>query len=208
MSNQTAGNTNDLIGFISKQLNPEHLSSIINESILKSLSQYVDQYIKREIEALICTIVKKEIDSIKNHIQVVIVEFYNQLQKNLDMFRSLQIQLANKGMNKNVDPICEAFDRGNYSEGFSKILVTDDDSSVDQYLKILDFSKIGEENLDQKVAIEVANWAISRPNKELLEKMISIIQKGEGLASLLRKIVSKQNPLLSQAKAMIIKKSL
>lgn len=207
MSNQP-GNANDLIGFISKQLNPEHLSTIINESILKSLSQYVDQYIKREIETLINNIVKKEIDSIKTHFQLVIVEFYNQLQKNLDIFRSLQIQLSNKGSNKHVDPICEAFDSGNFTEGFSKILVIEDENTFDEYLKIVDLSKIGEGNLDQKVAIEVANWAISRPNKELLEKMISIIQKGEGLASLLRKIVSKQNPALTQAKAMIIKKSL
>lgn len=200
--------TEDLIRFIGKQLDPENLSNIINISISKTLSDHIDHYIKKELESLISSIVQKELNEIRSQFNLVIVEFYQHLQKNLDMFRSLQIFLANKGINKTVDPICEDFTQGNYTEGFKKLMNVEEDEIKAEYLKIVDFSKITEENIDQKVAIEVASWAISRLNNELVEKMINVIRKGEGLTSLLRKIVSKQSPALSSAKAMIIKKSL
>lgn len=200
--------TEDLIKFIGKQLDPENLSNIINISISKTLSDHIDQYIKKELESLISNIVQKELNEIRSQFNLVIVDLYHHLQKNLDMFKSLQIFLANKGISKAVDPICEDFSQGNFTEGFKKLLNVEEEESKGEYLKFVDFSKITEDNIDQKVAIEVGSWAVSRANNDLLEKMINVIRKGEGLTSLLRKIVSKQNPALSSAKAMIIKKSL
>ena len=200
--------TQDLMSFISKQLCPETISSIINESLMNSISRYIDIYVKREVENLIKNIVQQEIESIRNHINSVVVDIYEHLQKNVDMLKSIQIFLANQKLSPKIDPIMAAFESRDYTRAFNLMMNLEEESAKDEYSRAINLQELNDSNIDQKVAIDIANWAIARSNKELLTKMVEIIKKGEGLNLLLRKIVSKQDKSLVEVKNMIIKKSL
>jgi hypothetical protein len=200
--------TQNLMNFISQQMCPETISSIINQSLMSSISKYIDEYIKREVENLIKNIVQQEIEEIKSHINSVVIDIYQHLQKNLDMLKSIQIFLANQKLSPQIDPIMKAFDSKDFSTGFSMLMNLEDDKNKEEYLKIINFHELNESNVDQKVALNVGIWAITRSNKELLAKVAEIVKKGEGLNILLRKLVSKQDKSLNDVKNLIIKKSL
>jgi hypothetical protein len=200
---------NNLVEYISMQLSPENISDIINTSLQSSLKKYIDEYVSREIKNLIMKALSVELETIKNQVCVFINESKKILDMNLEVIKKFgNIQHVETNPLPGRDEILENIEMKRFNLAVESILKIQDNQYQDYYLSSFSIGEVNENNLSQQNAVDLAFLAIGKRNKEILLKMVTIIKKGEGLLSVLRKIVQVNDPDLIEIRNMIIKRNL
>ena len=193
----------NLIEYISEQLAPENLAGIIQISLKTAISKLIDDYIKSQFTEVIRDLIKKEIDAIRYQFQ----GFVNEAKKIMD----LNIEFISRnsgGQAVKKDDLLDNLKSKKINQAFECFFNLQDVGQQEYYASCFNFEDFNEGNIEQKNAVTMALWAVSRRHKELLIKMIAIIRKGDGLSCVLREIVKANDPGLSDLRAIVIKKNI
>lgn len=195
----------NLIEYISEQLSPDNLAEIIQESLKAAIPKLIDDYIKSQFTDLIRDLIKKNIDSVLVQIEDIVNETKQLLKQKSDFINK---STDSQSQSPNTDKLLESLNTKKFNQAFEYFLNLKDVSHQEYYASCFNLEEFNESNLEQKNAVSMAIWAISRRSKELLIKMISIIRKGEGLSSVLREIVRTNDAGLGDVRAIVIKKNI
>ncbi|OMJ67283.1 hypothetical protein SteCoe_35600 [Stentor coeruleus] len=196
-----------LMNLLEAQLSTQNLQQIIEKAVVSIVSKHIESYITKQIEIYIDSLIQQEISKVTESYQKLISEIYEAHNKNVNLLKSIQYHIAQNVNPKIVDPIIEAFDNRNFTEGFNLLIEISDESRLFEYFKYVNLNHVNEENISQDLALRVGLWALNKPWEECVERMCMIIQKGPKLSEMLRKIVSRGEASLSKAKGIAIKKS-
>ena len=198
---------------IRNQLSNENLQQIIEGAIFPQVSQYIKNQLNSQIHSLIYAIVLEEVDKLNDRVNAMIAEIFQHQEKNADLLKSIQFHLSGQISPRKADRIGDAFEKKNFNEAFALWLALPDVNSRISYLACVNCKEINEGNLNKDIAMRLASWALSldkvpQETISLITAMCAIIPKGPNANELLRKIVGKAEPLLADAKSLLIKKSL
>lgn len=123
-----------LANFIAEQLSPNVLSDILRDSLLNEVKSYVHHCLNTEVENLISTIVKKEVESLRQQCNLALENLANQLQETLSALKSQNSPSYQKDpiIKSNQNPLL--FTKPNIPEPLlSQSISITPDSSSDNY---------------------------------------------------------------------------
>lgn len=203
----------ELGNYITTMLSEHNLKPIIEQAIVKTVSEHIQTYLNTNVKDFIQSLIKQEIDKVTEKFNSNIAQILDSHQKNADLLKSIQYHLAEKINPREVDRIAEALDRKEFNQAFDMILDLQDDQMKIRYLSGVNFEDMNLNNLDEDLAMRAGLWALGmekvwRETLPLIERICGIIPKGVKLSELLRKIVGKGDKDLANARAIALKRSI